>query len=324
MSVDFTSLPAPRMVEELDYQIIKAQMLEDLRLRDPGYSEIYESDPGVKILEVAAFREMILRQRVNDAYMGTLVRYALGGDLDNLAAFYNLTRRTNESDIALRERVRIRVAGSSSAGPPEWYQTVALAASEYVREAIVTSPAPGEVLVAVLSNEGDAIQEATGAALDALGLMWGVARTPGEGDTSYRDRISLVAAPVGSFGLASPQLLQIVTEAVSAPDVRSVADTVTVRAVDVVSVDVAANIWLYPDTPRSVFDRLESDMRAAFDNVAGIGWDVTCSWLIGELQQPGVQRVEVTLPADNECVVISGTQAPKLRDVTLTLVGRDR
>lgn len=322
MAVDFTSLPAPRLVEEIDYQVIKQQMLEDLRLRDPGYTEIYESDPGVKILEVAAFREMILRQRVNDAYVGTLIRYALGGDLDNLAAFYNVTRLEGESDLALRERTRIRVAGSSSAGPAEWYQSVALAASIYVREATITSPAPGEVLVAVLSTEGDEIAEAAGAALDALGLMWGVERSNGETDSSYRDRVNLVAAPQGSYGLASPALLQIVDEAVNATDVRVVTDMVSVRSVDIVPVDVAASIWLYHDTPSSVFTGLHTTLQQSFDTISGIGWDVTQSWLIGALQQPGVQRVELSVPSAD--VVISGTQAPKLRTVTLTMAGRDR
>lgn len=322
MAVDFSSLPPPRLVEEIDYQQIKQQMLEDLRLRDPGYTEIYESDPGVKILEVAAFREMLLRQRVNDAYMGTLVRYALGGDLDNLAAFYNLTRLENESDLALRERVRIRVAGSSSAGPAEWYQSVALAASPYVRQATVTSPAPGEVMVGVLSTEGDEIAEATGSNLDALGLMWGVDRNDGETDASYRDRINVVAAPQGSYGLASPALLQIVEDAVIADDVRVVTDMVTVRSVDIVPVDVTAAIWLYPDTPSSVFTGLQTTLQQSFDTIAGIGWDVTRSWLIGALHQPGVQRVEISSPAAD--VVISGTQAPKLRTVTLTMAGRDR
>ena len=322
MAVDFTTLPAPRMVEELDYQVIKIQMLEDLRLRDPAYTEIFESDPGVKIIEVAAFREMLLRQRINDAYMGVLIRYALGGDLDNLGAFYGITRLAGEADLALRERIRIRIAGSSSAGPPEWYQSVALAVSPLVLQVGVSRPEPGQVLLSVLSGEGGAIETAAGADLDALGLQWGVERIEGESDSVYRERVLLVAAPAGTYGTASPGLLQQVFEAVNADDIRVVTDDISVASVEVVDVDVTADVYLYPTTPVSVFSRLETDLRASFDVQAGIGWDVTRSWLIGALQAPGVQRVELAAPAND--VIINGQQAARLRTITLTLAGRDR
>lgn len=322
MAVDFDSLPSPRLVEEIDYRVIKQQMLEDLRLRDPGYTEIYESDPGVKILEVAAFREMLLRQRTNDAFMGTLIRYAAGGDLDNLGAFYNVMRLEGESDLLFRERIRIRVMGSSSAGPAEWYQSVALAVDSKIKQVVVTSPASGEVTVAVLSFEGELVAEATGADLDALGLSWGVVRDPGENDASYRERVQLLASPAGVPGVASPALLQAVQDAVGASDVRVVTDQVTAASVDVVPVDVTADIWLYPDTPSPVFDRLAGDLRVSFEAQSGIGWDVTTSWVTAQLQAAGVQSVELLAPTAN--VVIGATQAPALRSVTLTLAGRDR
>jgi phage-related baseplate assembly protein len=154
-TIDFNSLPAPEIIEPLDFEQILQEMISDLQARDPGYTEILESDPGVKILEVAAARELILRQRVNDALRATLLRYANGADLDNLAAFYGVSRLTVENDEALRVRTIERIMGSSTAGGAAWYRSQALSASELVRDAAVSSPAPGEVLVNILSSEGD-------------------------------------------------------------------------------------------------------------------------------------------------------------------------
>lgn len=154
-TIDFSSIPDPEIIEALDFETILAGMIADLQARDPSYSEILESDPGIKILEVAAARELILRQRINDALQATLLRYAGGADLDNLASFYGVTRLEDETDAALRARVIERIMGSSTAGGAAWYRYQALTASELVKDAAVSSPAPGEVLVNILSTQGN-------------------------------------------------------------------------------------------------------------------------------------------------------------------------
>jgi phage-related baseplate assembly protein len=154
-TIDFSSIPDPTIIEALDFETILGEMIANLQARDPSYTEILESDPGVKILEVAAARELILRQRVNDALQATLLRYAAGADLDNLAAFYAVTRLEDENDEALRARVIERIMGSSTAGGAAWYRFAALSASPLVKDAAVSSPAPGEVLVNILSSQGN-------------------------------------------------------------------------------------------------------------------------------------------------------------------------
>ena len=87
--IDPSKLPAPQLIEELDYEKILTEMRMKLRELLPewtGYE--LESDPANKVLEVAAYREMLLRQRVNEAARGVLVAFAQSSDLDHLAAFY--------------------------------------------------------------------------------------------------------------------------------------------------------------------------------------------------------------------------------------------
>jgi len=166
MAIDFSSIPAPEIIELLDFETILGELLADLVDRDPSYSEILESDPGVKILEVAAARELILRQRINDALRATLLRYATGGDLDNLVAFYGVTRLSGETDDELKVRTIERIMGSSTAGGASWYRYQALSASADVRDVAVSSPAPGQVEIAVLSKLGNGT--ASSALLEAV------------------------------------------------------------------------------------------------------------------------------------------------------------
>ena len=322
MTINFSTLPAPEIVEELNYEAILSSMVEDLRARDPSYTEILESDPGVKIMEVCAARELIIRQRVNDAFRATLLRFANGADLDNLAAFYNVARLEDEQDPAFRLRTIERIMGSSSAGGAAWYRYHALTASPFVKDANITSPQPGYVQVSVLSSEGQSVTVAEGGDLDSLGVMWGVLRFTGESDASYRERVEAEVLAGGGYGAASPALLELVRGVVDGPTVRPVSDTVTVASAEVLPVDIEARIYLYPETPISIYNGLSSQLSDAFEAQSGMGWDVTESWLISQLHQPGVQRVELVSPS--ESVVCLDNQAPLLNAISLTFAGRDR
>lgn len=91
--IDLSKLPAPAIIEELDFESILAAMRADLAARLPGWTAAeLESDPANKILEVAAYREMLMRQRVNEAARACMLAFAAGGDLEHLSAFYAVAR----------------------------------------------------------------------------------------------------------------------------------------------------------------------------------------------------------------------------------------
>ncbi len=158
--INLSKLPAPDVVETLDYELILQEMLADLRQRDPQFSATVESDPAYKILEVAAYRETLLRQRVNDAARSVMLGYAGGGDLDNLAAFFGVERLEGEADSRLRTRAQLAIEGYTTAGPVGAYVFHGLSASELVKDIDVSSPSPGEVVVTVLSTEDDGMPAA--------------------------------------------------------------------------------------------------------------------------------------------------------------------
>ncbi|ONI55811.1 hypothetical protein N500_1132 [Wolbachia pipientis wUni] len=88
----------PNIIEPLNFEEIFARMKEELVCRDETFSALVESDPAMKVLEVAAWRELLLRQRINEAVKGNLLKFATGEDLDNLAEFYGVERQKEEED----------------------------------------------------------------------------------------------------------------------------------------------------------------------------------------------------------------------------------
>jgi len=91
-SIDLSKLSPPNVVEQLDYEVILSAMIADLIVRDPVFTALVESDPAYKILEVAAYRELLLRQRVNDAAKAVMLAFAGRADLDQIGANFNVAR----------------------------------------------------------------------------------------------------------------------------------------------------------------------------------------------------------------------------------------
>lgn len=271
---DLSSLPAPSIIEPLSFEAILEELLGDFVARYPDFSALLASDPAFKLLEVAAYRELLLRNRINDAARANLLAFAVGADLDHLAAFYGVERLANESDDALRLRTRQRIVGFANAGGAAHYRYWALSASPAVADVEVDSPEPGRVRVSVLAKD-TALSETVLASVRAVVL---------------RD------------------------------DIRVLTDTVEVVEAELIPVTVTARIWLYPDAPTESFDAIQPAFVAAFSARAGLGDDIVRSWVVSQLQQPGVYKVDLISPAAD--VTAQAHQAARLTEINLTLMGR--
>ncbi len=275
---ELAGLPTPQVLETLRFEHIFDALLRDFQVRYPQYSALLASDPAIKLIEVAAYRELLLRARINEAARANLLAFAVGNDLEHLGAFYGVTRLPQEQDESLRRRIRARIMGFANAGGAAHYRYWALSASPEVADVAVDSPGPGRVRISVL--------------------------------------------PTGHSDTVPEALLETVRATVLRDDVRVLTDTVEVVPVSLVPVTVVAQIWLYPDTPMAVFDGLAPRLRRDLAQAAVLGWDLTQSWLIGQLQQAGVHKVELSSPDAD--IRIHSTQAVRLTDVQLTFAGRDR
>lgn len=151
--MNLSDLETPAIVEELSLNEILNQMRNRLIEIAPEFTAYLESDPLIKLMEVAAYRELLLRQRINQAAKANLLAFASGTDLDNLGAFYGLTRKKGENDEELRARVKAKIEGWSTAGSKAAYKFHALNADTRVKEANADSPEPGLVRISILSKE---------------------------------------------------------------------------------------------------------------------------------------------------------------------------
>lgn len=200
-------LPAPEVVETLDFEALFSAIKADLLARYPAAAEVLdlESEPLVKLMEAFAYRELLYRARVNDAARAHLLIYATGTDLDYLAAMFGLTRLPGEDDERLRLRVQLRIAALAGQGTKEHYELVALTASLNVRAAFATQPRPGAAHVVLWLH--DAAQPTTALVEQALNAetarMLGVVVTTGVASARAVD----VRARIWRTAAASPDLM---------------------------------------------------------------------------------------------------------------------
>ena len=274
---DLASLPTPAVIESLSFETIFSELQAEFQSRYPDYSALLASDPAIKLLEVAAYREVLLRNRINAAAKASLLAFATGSDLDHLAAFYGVTRLMDETDEALRLRTRQRIIGFANAGGAAHYRYWALSASPEVADVEVDSPEPGRVRISVLAK--------------------------GEEQT------------------VSNAVLNAVRAVVLRDDIRVLTDTVEVVAAELMPVTVHARLWLYPDAPLETLAAIQAVFASTLAACAGLGWDLTRSWIVGQLQRAGVHKVDLLSPTTD--IRVAANQAVRLASLNLEYAGRD-
>lgn len=298
--VDLSQLPAPDVVEQLDYESILTERKATLVSLFPAKQQeavartlTLESEPLTKFLEENAYREVIWRQRVNEAARAVTLASAAGADLDVIAANTNTARLTitpadetaippvaavMESDTDLRMRAQQAFEGLSVAGPVGAYEYHGRSADGRVADVSVLSPSPACVTITVLAREGD--------------------------------------------GTASSDLLDVVAKTLSAEDVRPVGDRVTVQAAEIVPYKVAATLWFYPGPEAEpIRATAEQKLKAYITAQHRLGRDIRRSAIYAALHVEGVQRVELSAPQSD--IVLGKHQAAYCTGYSITVGGND-
>ncbi|HDG7841762.1 TPA: baseplate J/gp47 family protein [Klebsiella quasipneumoniae] len=296
-TIDLSQLPQPTIIEELDFEEILIEVKAVMVAAYPADQQAaviaalsLESEPLNVLAQALAYREMLLRQRINEGAAACMLSHSTGDDLDNIAANLDTERLIKteatettdaemESDEALRLRAQAAFEGMSVAGPSAAYEYFARSASGKVADARASSPAPAEVVVAVLSTEGD--------------------------------------------GTASPELLAAVTEAVNDEEVRPLGDRVTVRSAEIVDYEIDATLYLYPG-PESepIINAADASLQKFLkQNDKKISRDVARSAISAALHVQGVQRVVLNAPPDD--IRISHIQAARNIGYNLESGGTD-
>ncbi len=283
-AIDLSRLPAPDVIENLDYEALLEAAIVRL---GPDYV-VSEADPAYKVLESAAYRELLLRQRVNDGARAVLLATARGRDLDNLAALLGVERQVvtpadpdafppveavYETDERLRLRTQLAPSAISTAGPVSSYRYHALSAGSQVLDVAVSSPAPGSVTVTVLARDGN--------------------------------------------GLADADLLAAVTAALNDESVRPLGDVLTVQSAAIVDYQVTAELTIGagPDSD-AVLAAATAAVTAYTASARRIGQAVPLSALYAALHVEGVAAVSLTAPAAD--VAIDAAEASHATQIQVT------
>lgn len=291
MNINFSELNRPDFIENLDFEAIFAERKAALIALFPDdekdqISETLEreSEPLTKFLQENSYREIVLRQRINQAALSTLLAFATGTDLDAVVANYGVTRllvspATNDSeevyetDDELRYRASLVFDSLSVAGPTSAYEYHALSADGRVADAKASSPAPAEALITILQKD-----TATGSASDTL--------------------------------------LQIVKEYLNDEVRRPVADRLTVQSVEIVPFELVATIYTesLPENDSLVL-AAKAAVQSYLEESRRIGRSIYLSKIYNLLHVSGVVHVAISAPvADLE---ISHVQVAHCSNITI-------
>ncbi|HGW5421224.1 TPA: baseplate J/gp47 family protein [Pseudomonas aeruginosa] len=295
-AIDLSQLPAPSVVEPLDYEQIFAERKAyavslwpaDQQAEVAATLEL-ESEPLTKLLQENAYRETIWRQRVNEAALATMLASAKGADLDQVTANYNVQRlvvtpgdpsavppvaEVLEDDDSLRERAQMAWEGLSTAGPRNSYIFHARAADGRVGDASAVSPSPAVVVVTVQAAQGN--------------------------------------------GSAPADLLAIVDTYLNDADRRPVADRLTVQSAEVLEYRVDATLYLATIGPESepILDAARARLTAYVHQRRRLGMEVSESAVHAALHVEGVSKVTLSNWSD---IAATPAQAPYCVGITLTL-----
>lgn len=276
--IDLSKLPAPDVLEELDYeQLLEQRKAKFISLYPADQQDFWrarlalESEPIVKLLEENCYLQLLERQRINNAAKATMLAYATGNDLDVIAANFNVRRlvvqaaqpnatppvpEILESDTDFRLRTQLAFEGLSVAGPRSAYVFHALSAHAEVADVSVVSPSPAQVTVTVLSRIGE--------------------------------------------GTPSEAVLQAVRAKLNDESIRPIGDRVTVQAATLHRYQIHARLHLFRGPEyEPIKNEAHKRLEAYTQERRRLGRDITLSGIYSALHIEGVQRVELLQPTQD-------------------------
>ena len=281
-TVDFSQLPEPNLIQELDYESIFNERKEKFIALYPATEQNQwrtilnrESDPVVKVLQENAYLELLYRNKCNADARSLLLAYAEGSDLDHLALTeYGLIRlivtpadnsvvppspAIYESDERLRERCLLSFDGMNTAGSANAYRYFALSADGRVDGVKVRSDEANPYLLDIVITQVDSLN-----------------------------------------GEASAELITAVQKALDPDHVRPVCDRPTVKASSATNYQIEAQLYVGKNAEDALLleaanIRLDKYIKNAQKN----GESIYRSAIFAALHVDGIQRVVITSPVND-------------------------
>ena len=259
--IDLEAFPKPDVIKQLSQEKIVSEIVEDA-----GISNASQSDPGYRSALAGGYREVLVRQEVNEQALGLMLAFASGAALDHIGLTYYkysdgspVLRLPNELDGAYRSRLQASPEGLAYAGSKGAYEFFAKSASALVSSVVVDSPEPLDIYIYALGGEGAEILE-----------------------ESELETIKKYCVERRAFG-----------------------DDVRVFAADLVSFSVSASLTLTTaSNSEGVRAASEKSLLAFLKTRRVFGGRVVVSQLHAVLKVPGVEEVALNGWSDVECLLM--------------------
>lgn len=286
--IDLSKVPVPDIIQPLSFEQRLAELKQLLINIDESYRDVValESDPINKLLQVFSYREMHLVAQINDATRGNILASATGNDLIALGSRYSLAPfiiqagdanatppipEIVESEPSFKRRVQMAFDGLNTAGSIDGYIFFALGADGRVADAKAASPAPCEMVVTILSIEGNG---------------------------TVSDELLIKVRDV--FGMSADGLSQSNTPS----KVRPQGDRVTIQGAGIVNYEVLAQLQLLPGPDSQVVLTAANQALALYQKEQRrLGADIARSGIYKALHQSGVNNVNLISPAVDVAVL---------------------
>ena len=323
--IDLSQLPAPEAVQQLDYAEIRDAMLADVnsraRVLDADHSDFVPSDSAYLIIEAAAYRELLLRQQLNDQSTQLMLAYAAGANLDHIAAtYYRVSRlviqqadatkvpptpEILEADDDFRQRIALSVEAWSNAGSAGAYAFHALSGNEPITGVSLVQESAGEVQVTYQFTANPDIAKVHSVGVSSV--------------NAGEVRIAVLSRE--NNGVPEQAVLDAVTLAVNSTSVRPLTDRVIVQAAQIIDYQINAILRFYPGADKQVvMNAAQQAIDTYVTQSFRVGIDVTVSGRYAALHQPGVHSVDMGEVAD---IICDQTQAARCTAINLTDGGVD-
>lgn len=297
--IDLSKLPAPKIVDEPSFEEIFEQAKSELIALDNAAEEplnvgailVLESEPLTKLLQAYAYRELTMRQRINEAVKAGMLAFARTSDLDQLAANMSVERKTLdagdadavppilatfESDDNLRFRTQLAPEAMTAAGSSGSYIFNAMSAGEKPSNVNVTSPDPGTITVTYTFDPDGFASKVKSASV--------ISPNPGQ--------VTVTVLGHDGDGVPDAITLDSVTNHLTHQFTRPLTDQVTIQAASILNYSVTATLYLYEGPDGEVIrQEAEAKFWAFVAERHNLGEQVTQSGIDAALHQTGVQKV---------------------------------
>lgn len=234
--MSITNLPKPQVLETLSFEALLTERKDRLlslarahyqttgehdKLDSLTQALELESEPMVKLLQESAYREILMRQRVNDAARAVMLPLAGGSDLDNLGALYGVYRskaadQTLESDEPFRQRLLLAPKSLSTAGSKAAYKFHALSAGNLADKIEVQSASDVELQVSYrYASQKNLVKDATVESPEPC-------------------VVNVNVLGFDTYGQLDSHAIMQITEHLSGDRIRPLGDRITVHPADIV------------------------------------------------------------------------------------------